>query len=676
MSREYLQIPENPSVVGNRCLFTEEMIIGRERYLGWPVDAYRIFVPVLKDDPLGGKFNPFERIIIAQLSVEDPLVNSDTALADHICLPQDFVHDILLKLEGAGIVQEGEYRLNEKIKAVILDSEDKAKEDAPEEMLTGFVFRDAVTGRILPHIMIVKDGNLETMDYDEVSKRSPIILERNPQVSHAPTDDEVRSAIIGWRHRVRDDGNSPKIPSYVKFEKLDAAESYYLLCPIAVRRSDGADRIGDPFGLGYSLVLEAAFEDAKDNDPKLLNKMEDWMRSLENKDEKIREALNKIKLPFDVDRVESAYPRLASVLETIYGSSSPSFPDLFSALEWGFHYHFADDVESIYLALTSMTTEEFADKVKETLVKLGWEGCHLPSKWPYEKQITAFSKGECALFKVLFPIMLMRETTPGTALFRIHDEIPDFPKVISALRRLRGAKSHGAKVEYDMLLSYSETRDFVEHVLTILLPDLAFTESTPEAVLIDAKTDNRFKARNDVRMGYGRKICRGLPSETVEHLVEAQIEFNTLQEDGNAAKLIREVASPMQSLLTSVLNDVPRKRDRNPFVTAKNRLRTFQFDPLSDAFKELNPDRVSRGLDWNVETLGVAGLVLATCGSDELLRQIALRDAGFFNFIGEVHLCRGHDQQIVLSVDERRSLQIHLKRFIEILMEVGYGQEE
>ena len=132
----------------------------------------------------------------------------------------------------------------------------------------------------------------------------------------------------------------------------------------------------------------------------------------------------------------------------------------------------------------------------------------------------------------------------------------------------------------------------------------------------------------------------------------------------------------MQSLLTSVLNDVPRKRDRNPFVTAKNRLRTFQFDPLSDAFKELNPDRVSRGLDWNVETLGVAGLVLATCGSDELLRQIALRDAGFFNFIGEVHLCRGHDQQIVLSVDERRSLQIHLKRFIEILMEVGYGQEE
>ena len=99
MSREYLQIPENPSVVGNRCLFTEEMIIGRERYLGWPVDAYRIFVPVLKDDPLGGKFNPFERIIIAQLSVEDPLVNSDTALADHVCLPQDFVHDILLKLE-------------------------------------------------------------------------------------------------------------------------------------------------------------------------------------------------------------------------------------------------------------------------------------------------------------------------------------------------------------------------------------------------------------------------------------------------------------------------------------------------------------------------------------------------------------------------------------------------
>lgn len=676
MSREYLQVPDNPTVVGNRCLFTEEMIIGRESYLGWPVDAYRIFVPTIREDPLGARFNPFERIVIAQLSMEDPLVNSDAALAEHVCLPQDFIHDILLKLEGRGIVKDGEYRLAEKVKAVLLESEGKAQENAPEELETAFVFRDAVTGRMLPNVMIVENGTLETMDYDEVSKRSPIVLERNPKVVRPPTDDEVRFSIIAWRRRVRSGGNAAKIPSYAKFEKLDAPESYYLLCPIAVRRTDGVDRIGDPFGQGYSLVLEAALEDAMDQDTRLLAKIEGWKKSLENQDAKIRETLDRMKLPFNVDHVESSYPRLAAALETAYGSSSPSVSDLFSVLEWGLHYHFADDVESIFLALTSMTTAEFDERVHMTLERLGWEGRHLPTRRPYEKQIDAFSKGECILFKVLFPIMLIRETTPGTALFKIHDELPGFPEFCASMRKLRGAKSHGAKVDYGMMMSFPDTRDFVERILTILLPDVVFSESTPEAVLIDAKTDNRYKARNDVRNSYGRAIYRSLPSITLEHLVEAQIELNTLGTDGNAVKLVREVASAMQSLLTEILSDVPRKREKRPFEAARSRLQAFRFEPLSEAFRDLNPDRVSRGFDWKVETLGVAGLVLALCGENDVLAQIASRDAGFFNFIGDVHVCRGHDQQVVLSDEERRMLQIHLKRFVEILMEVCHGQEE
>ena len=74
--------------------------------------------------------------------------------------------------------------------------------------------------------------------------------------------------------------------------------------------------------------------------------------------------------------------------------------------------------------------------------------------------------------------------------------------------------------------------------------------------------------------------------------------------------------------------------------------------------------------------MGVAGLVLALCGDDLVLTQIAMRDRRFFNFIGDVHDCRGHDNQVVLSDEERKNLQIRLKRFIETLMEVCYGQEE
>ena len=676
MSREYLLVCDGSMARGNHCLFSEEMIIGRERYLGWPVDAYRIFVPTIKDDHLGDRFNPFERIVLAQLAVEDPLVNSDKALAERVCLPQDFVHDIVLKLEGRGLVTPSTYRLEDKVVARMRDAIEGDQSSELIEMLTGFVFREAATGRMLPHVLFAEEQNggmLETMDYDEVAKRRPIVLEANDAVVRKPTIEEVKAVLTSWRRRVRDGGR--RIPSYAKFEVLDAPESYYLLCPLAVRRCDGEDRIGDPFGIGYSLVLEAAFEEAMDDNAWLCEKIEGWKKELENQDEQIRERLDQIKFPFAVEALEANYPRLAGALKTAYGSTSSSIPDLFSALEWGFHYHLADEAESIRLELASMTNDEFENRARKTLTSLGWEKSRLPTHRPQDGQVNAFSTGSSALFKTLFPIMLIRQTE-RPVLARIHDDIPDFPGIIAALRELRGAKSHGGTVDYGMRMSYADTRSFIERLLTILLPDVAFSESTPEPVLMDAETDHRFKARNEVRRGYGRTLYKRLPRMAQEHLVEAQIEFDTLASDGNAVKLVREAAAAMQALLSDVLKDLPRKRDRRPFETARDRLKAFGFDSLSDAFKDLNPERVRRGLSGSEETLGVAGLVLALCGDDLVLTQIAMRDRRFFNFIGDVHDCRGHDNQVVLSDEERKNLQIRLKRFIETLMEVCYGQEE
>lgn len=666
----------------------EEEIIGKELYLGWPVDAYRVRAPAPSED-FFDKYDPFEFLVVAQLYIEDPLVNSDSALAENVCLPKDFVHNILRKLEDREVVEPGEFRLTDKKKEEIEKAEKEIEDERnrangeKREGVSGkcsmfLVFREAVTGRILPGCIPLPDDDEKVsralmLEDDEVSQYNPIVLERNEKVSHALTNEDVRRVIRSCGVK-----GIPRISPYADVV-LDMAEPYYLLCKIAVRRSDGEDRIWNPFECGseYSLALEAALEEAMDRNSGLCAEIEEWKRNLENKIPDGCKVGKHVNLPFDKRLVESRYPKLAVALVTAYRSSPPSISDWFSVLEWGFHYHLADDSERISSTLSGMATAEFDKMANAALQELGWADCHLPCRRPSERQIDDFRNEKCALLKTLFPIMLIFEAWPGAALHKIHDEFPAFQDFVVRMRKLRNAKSHGGEVGNEMPMSCAEARDFVKSLVTALLPDVEFSEEAPEEGLADAMTDARFKAGNDIRSDYGRKIYSALPKTAKEHLVNAQMEFNALEADGNAWKLVREIASAMQSMLDGVLKDMSRKRSERCFEDARERLSKLGFSQLSDAFMGVSQSRVRKCLSGDgAESLGVAGLALAICGDDGMLAQIAGRDAEFFNFIGHVHERRGHDRQIVLSEDERTTLKIRLKRFVKILMEVCNGQEK
>lgn len=471
MSRDFLKLGDKPVGGGGRALFTEETLVGREAYLGWPVDAYRIFLPVSGEDGIEGDQNPFERLVIAVLAMENALVNSDRMLADMTCLPEDFVHDIVLRLTGKGVVCADRLKLTSDFKAKYKKAKSNSDEIAATELQTAFVFRDAVTGRMFPNIELLGDTPIETLDYDTVAKRRPIMVRRAQQAFPPPNSKDVRRVIADMRRRGRDYGEVINIPSYARCDIIEAPEQYCLLCPIGVRRSDGEERIGDPFGMGYSLVLEAAFEQALSDDDRLLEKITEWKSRLEQNEEELNEKVSENPLPYNSKHIESTYPHLASAMRLAYMGNN--IRDLYAALEWGFYYHLAEDAQAIVLSVNSMSASEFTKAVNHTISRLGWENQKAPCTKPVRGKIIDFETGRNTEFPVTLAIMLACEGGKGTLLDRLNKEFGvEFLKKMFAIRELRDNKRHGKSLDRSQDIAFDEARPFAEKVLRLTLSRL------------------------------------------------------------------------------------------------------------------------------------------------------------------------------------------------------------
>ena len=73
---------------------------------------------------------------------------------------------------------------------------------------------------------------------------------------------------------------STRTPDIAQIRVEREPESYLLDCPIAVQGHDADFRIADPFGTGFSRVLEDVFTHRLETDEKLQRWMTKWRQSL------------------------------------------------------------------------------------------------------------------------------------------------------------------------------------------------------------------------------------------------------------------------------------------------------------------------------------------------------------------------------------------------------------
>ena len=280
--------------------------LGKIRHLAWPVNVYRVTLPTpsMNNDSL----NAFEQVILKLLDAGS--LNIANSLALETCIPVDLIKSVLLRLQDKGFIDE---------KGRIIPQEDSDNKNAyleNDKFVTGLIFRELSTGKILPYFQLLNDENPLLKKEGDEDK-----FQKIPQIytTETPKPRDVIKAIRTMKKRSGTFGEFNKMPAVKLITVAEQPEFYYLDCPIAIQQSDGEFRIADPFGIEFFLVLERAFEQLLEKDENLEKWLNNWKQLLSNSGYEKPE--NRIKEAFESDENLKRYPQLIKTLRPTKNTS-------------------------------------------------------------------------------------------------------------------------------------------------------------------------------------------------------------------------------------------------------------------------------------------------------------------------------------------------------------------
>lgn len=290
-------------------------IVGRHRNLSWPVDVYRITLP--KPDEDGLNLNPFEQVILSLLALGNM---TSQKLAEETCIPRDLVESILLRLRDRGLIDD----FNVTLDASGNNGENQV--DTPA-FVTALLFRELVSGQVLPFMQLLERQPLRKQE----QKQAAYKIRAFSDGKMPPTQRDVIKVARAMQRRAAVFGKAERTPALHKIMIADQPERYYLDCPIAIQKSDGEFRIADPFGNGFSLVLERAFEQLLEQDENAAEWLGKWKASLSQPRSLSQDPGEKE--PFDTPFNQQRYPKLISNLRLLPHASFRSIAQLYAAVE-------------------------------------------------------------------------------------------------------------------------------------------------------------------------------------------------------------------------------------------------------------------------------------------------------------------------------------------------------
>jgi len=239
--------------------------IGKTKSLAWPVNVYRVTLPRVSEH--GDGLNPFECVILKIIDAGGAPEAEE--LARDTCIPLDLVQCVVLRLRDQAFIDEH----NEIVERKRYDW-DKEEGD-PTDFVTALVFRELATRQFLPFVHQADDNNPIKKKEGEEKFFKRVYYEKW-QKNSPPTPRNVISALRAMDKRSFSFGQAMRLPAVRQITIADDPEQYHLDCRIAIQKIDGEFRIADPFGNGFSLVLERAFSSLLGQDNGLSKWQMNW----------------------------------------------------------------------------------------------------------------------------------------------------------------------------------------------------------------------------------------------------------------------------------------------------------------------------------------------------------------------------------------------------------------
>ena len=640
-------------------------IAGSPRKIAWPVNSYRVTLP--QNNKGNSLVNPFEILILRFIDTDQQITEED--LSEETCLPQALVHGIIIRLQEHGFLDESRR---------IVDSKKSLWPESlivsTENYVTAVVFQELIEGKILPYIHFISDNTpLKTVAEEDPLKSFKKLFYDDQKTFPPPMPSEILQALREMKNRGRHRGEMYSSPAISQIQVMPHVERYYLACPIAIQNGDGDFRIADPFGNGYSMLLENIFSNLLEKDENLAQWFKNWVndlgRSFSSDDD------NKMHYCFDTPELRSKYPDLIQSLRPGKYRSYRSIAKIYSTLEWSLFYfcrQFPCDRPIQILKL--LDEESLNKKLLEISKKFGFS----TKKFSSVKlgKLMDFINGKAEMPTLIaLSLMLADQTEAQSFLLRIAQKFPNFFDKIREIKESRDSIEHGAKKQFaDVKLADDM---FLQEIISILLPDIPWDDN-PKSSNHSSESvfDVKISARHSILNCFSFSVYNRLGETLQQRLISAEM-FWLSNEKQARCENIMPFASDLYAAIQIAFrphlyaNLPPEIENHNLISLASQKIEGAGFAPLPEYFGHVSLSRINMTLQGRDQSLGAATVAFILVSLPEKLVAIARCQPEFFLNIAEISVVRGHGNEIVSKThDEFARLKKITYNTIKTLMEV------
>jgi hypothetical protein len=607
-------------------------IIGRPRNLAWPVNVYRVTLPRAADD--GDGLNPFERVILKFLDAVG--VMDACALADETRIPLDLVKSILLRFQDKALIDE--------YNTIVEQEYDNSEGEKAPVFVTALLFRELATGKILPFLRWLDDANpLRKTEGDEKSFRS--IRWDDAHKKNPPVQRDVINALRAMKRRSAAFGRDEKMPAIQQITIARSPELYHLYCPIAIQKSDGEFRIADPFGNGFSLILERAFEQLLEQDEQLADWLYRWKLSLSNPRSQKQDA--KPKEPFENDSNRKRYPKLVANLRPSQNEQFRSIAKIHASIEWALFYACCrHSFENVITKLKFTGQLEHSALLGNVAKSVGLEPPEFDFRSIREGKLLDFQNGKAEFGTVLAIAILQAESNESHPLRRIASMYPDLISRLLGIKKKRDKKGHG-KGDADAPKRELSDDPFMREIVHTLLPDIVFSDTPATELNKDIRADSLLDARASIQSEFSFKVFNRLGANLQDRLVQAERFWLSCKDNDDALFFVCDLYAALQANFRQRLSGKlpPDIMDFDLITTAQRKARESSLGDLPKCLRTVRPLAIRATLQGNDPTLGACVVAFLLMSDDDTLHSIQSSQPSFIDDITNVIVKRGHGNE-------------------------------
>lgn len=608
-------------------------IFGRPRNLGWPVQAFRVTIPTTGVG--GDSLNAFERVILAVIEATDG--HDVDALSSETCIPIDLVRTVLLRLRDRNLIDEDN----------MVKRPGGIESSRNEMYTTAVVFRELVGGKLLPYLHLLDDTTrlaTKSMDDRAVRKVSPTPAK---DAGAPPSAKDVLSVITQMKRRSEAYARTAKTPAISQVRVGADAERFFLDCPIVIQQNDADFRIADPFGLGYSQLLESALAKRLETDEGLQRWMTEWRSSLSQRNSS-EDAQSDAKEPYENNQCRRRYPNLVHSLTPSRGQQHRSIEKLYAAIEWALFY--SCDTRDARLAIRRLrqtSAADFSSLMAGAARRIGLDDpphCYRPLAGG---KLDDFQAGKAEMDTVLAIALLQADSDGTHPLNEIASSHPDFVIRLREIRSIRADHAHGQRGNGSS--GESRFEPYVRETVNILVPEIRFSDSRSAASGADSQADHRLDARTSLLGQLGYKLVNDLGGSARDSLLDAEELWVAHQDGDDALPLISKFYACLQAVFRDKLigSAVPALLETDYVPQAVMKAARAGLGTLPAALTSVKSFRVRETLQGNALTLGACVIAFLLVSSDDTLGALAESQPTFVEDLETILASRGHGNEAI-----------------------------